>query len=176
MQYRKEPIKDFPNYQIDTKGNVFHPEGHKMNLINNSHGYLIVYLFKGEKKYFRQVHRLVALQFLDAPDFPNAQVNHKDGNKHNNCLSNLEWMTQWDNIHHAIENRLYIPGAQSRKPIQGRDKVTGEIKYNFISLAEAGKYFNSNNFRYGQHGIWRALNGMRKSYKGCYWQYKEVQS
>lgn len=49
---------------------------------------------------FYYVHRLVALTYLDNPN-KKKQVNHKDGNKANNALDNLEWMTCRENIHHS---------------------------------------------------------------------------
>lgn len=46
-------------------------------------------------------HRLVALTFIPNPDNL-AFVNHKDGNKRNNCIDNLEWITHKDNVRHAV--------------------------------------------------------------------------
>ena len=49
------------------------------------------------------VHRLVAMKYIPNPDnLP--QVNHKDGNKHNNCVENLEWISNRDNSLHALNN------------------------------------------------------------------------
>ncbi len=65
---------------------------------NHSDGYKFVFLFK--KNFL--VHRLVALHFLDVePD--KKYVNHIDGNKHNNCVSNLEWCTSSHNQAHAYK-------------------------------------------------------------------------
>lgn len=60
----------------------------KPSLINS--GYEVVSLYKGKRKRKFQVHRLVASEFLDNPDNLPC-VNHKDENKLNNCVDNLEW-------------------------------------------------------------------------------------
>ena len=65
-------------------------------------GYLSVCLHKdGNRKHF-QVHRIVATAYIDNP-FNLPTVNHKDGVKNNNDVSNLEWMSYSDNIKHAYK-------------------------------------------------------------------------
>lgn len=79
-------------------------------------GYLTVRLAKaGKVKTFR-VHRLVAETFLANPH-SKPFVNHIDGDKHNNAISNLEWVTPKESIVHAIETGL--------KPDNHRDKNSG---------------------------------------------------
>lgn len=56
------------------------------------------------------VHRLVASAFL-GPCPKNKEVNHKDGNKLNNKLENLEYASHSDNMKHAIRSGLYKPGT-----------------------------------------------------------------
>lgn len=68
--------------------------------IHPNHGYIDVQLRKDNKVKTLKLHRLVAINFLPNPnDLP--VVNHKDGNKTNNKVDNLEWVTHKENILHA---------------------------------------------------------------------------
>lgn len=69
-------------------------------------GYLRVFLSVKSKQYSRRVHRLVAKTFIkNSLNLP--QVNHKDCNKTNNHVDNLEWSTNLDNMRHAFANGIY---------------------------------------------------------------------
>ena len=78
------------------------------------------------------VHRLVAQAFIPNPE-NKPQVNHKDGNKLNNNVENLEWVTDIENQRHAVANglRTYIKGSNNTKCILSKDDVR-YIKNNFI--------------------------------------------
>ena len=67
-------------------------------------GYLRVSLSKEDRKTIIPIHVCVAKTFILNPD-NKAQVNHKDLNKMNNHVNNLEWMTQTENIQHYFRNR-----------------------------------------------------------------------
>lgn len=72
---------------------------------DNGRGYLCVNLKKDSKQKNKSVHRLVAEAFLPNPDnLP--EINHKDGNKANNQVSNLEWCTRSENAKHAFKTGL----------------------------------------------------------------------
>lgn len=68
-------------------------------------GYLCLALSVNGVRRTRLAHRLVAEVFLDNP-LGLTEVNHKDGNKRNNCVENLEWTTHADNIAHAVRTKL----------------------------------------------------------------------
>lgn len=139
----------------------------KMLTQGNTGGYKMVYLNgKG-----MLVHRLVAMTFIPNPE-NKPEVNHKDRNHSNNHLNNLEWVTKRENTDHALNNR-WDPGASRRgktnspewyekikhaKHIITDDLINYlrnshknqskpcrciELNKDFISLAEAGRYINS---------------------------------
>jgi len=72
---------------------------------NNGTGYLICSLSKKNKRKSILTHRLVATAFIENFDILK-EVNHKDGNKKNNSLCNLEWVTRQENINHSWDNKL----------------------------------------------------------------------
>ena len=86
-----KPVKDFPNYLVSDKGEIY-------SLYTNKYlspritelGYLVVILTHNGIKKSKRVHRLVAEAFIPNPNnLP--EINHKDENKLNNSVDNLEW-------------------------------------------------------------------------------------
>lgn len=77
----------------------------KLNPWLAKNGYLHIAVKVGPERKKYLVHRLVALTFLGEPKLP-LTVNHKDGNKLNNCVSNLEWTTLAENTRHQWANAL----------------------------------------------------------------------
>lgn len=100
-------------------------QGTQMSPWDNGNGYLVVSLNdKREKKNF-YVHRLVAEAFIENP-FGLGYVNHLDYNKKNNDVSNLEWCTQLQNVHHSIE-RMKVPKANCRKSNTGEKYISKKL-------------------------------------------------
>lgn len=92
------------------------------------HGYVRVILTKDGIAKSYLVHRLVAQQFIPNPDnLP--QVNHINGNKCDNTVSNLEWCTAKQNVKHAIDNNL---SDRKRKMLAALEKVNSVKAYRNI--------------------------------------------
>lgn len=101
-------VAEFPDYSVSDTGEVVrtsangHGTGVGRVLKPVLHTYLYVNLYKNGKKYFKTVHGLVARAFLPMPDRQCLlEVNHKDGVKTNDRVSNLEWVTRSENKKHA---------------------------------------------------------------------------
>ena len=76
-----------------------------MQLELNTDGYWRLKLANGTTKKNKKIHRLVAEAFLPNPEGKRC-INHIDGDKSNNCVDNLEWVTHKENMEHAVENGL----------------------------------------------------------------------
>jgi len=108
-----------------------------------SMGYPAVQLSNGSKKRKTFVHILVAETFLEKPEWAEC-VNHKDGVKTNNNVSNLEWCTYSQNNQHAYDNGLtHAPRLSSERAKQMRNKV--DMSYHFRRVIDltTGKTYPS---------------------------------
>ena len=93
-------IKDYPSYEIDIFGNI--KRGKRiLKSKKATNGYTNICLCKNGKPKMFRLHRLLAQTFIPNPD-NKPQINHIDGKKNNNDLSNLEWVTASENMLHAI--------------------------------------------------------------------------
>ena len=180
-----QDIKGFEGlYAISNKGNVKSLKSGKILKPYDNGGYYRITLSKGGKSKRFLVHVLVATHFIGDKPFENAQVNHKDLNKYNNCVTNLEWVSPSENVRHAIKNidgraerlksdmrkigeQYYRLGvAASKKPVVQMDKDTGEVIAFYESAREAYRQTGVN-----YKGISSCCKGEKKSYGGYKWAF-----
>ena len=83
-------------FQVETDYQHMTRKLSELSTEETSKGYLRVYLSKNGKRKHHKVHRLVARAFIPNPE-NKPQVNHIDGNKKNNSITNLEWVTDTEN-------------------------------------------------------------------------------
>lgn len=157
-----KPIKDFEDYLISSFGRV---KSIKRNIILKQFeyrgGYLEVHLRKPGIKSHKKVHRLVAEAFIPNPNnLP--QVNHKDENKKNNNLNNLEWCNS--SYNNSYNNRALKVAKKKYKAVAKYDLNNNLIKI-YNSQTEAAK---DNNIKQG--GISDCVLGKIKTYKGFIWK------
>jgi hypothetical protein len=117
-------------------------------------GYALVKLCSNGKAKEMKVHRLVAEAFLNTPE--KDQVNHKDGNKLNNSVENLEWCTGSENMQHAYDNGLH----SLAHPV-----ILEEYGIIFPSMASAAKFVDGK-----QSGIYRCIVGRNKTHRGFHFK------
>ena len=151
------------NYRNTGKEGIMKPQ-------DNGHGYLQVELCKDGKREQPLVHVLVATAFLENPDnLP--EVNHKDEDKANNCVENLEWCDRAYNLNYGTRNKRISEKMTNNpkrgKPVIGINKVSGLIM-EFPSLMEAERQTGISN-----SNICACLNGRYKSAGGYTWQYSD---
>lgn len=135
-------------YRIDEEGNVWSPVNgwNQLSKQKIPKGYLRVGLMTSEGRKFFLIHRLVLEAYNPILNSLSYQVNHKDGDKENNSLDNLEWCTQSQNMIHSIKTGLKHP-AKGEKV--GGHKLTEEevlsiceyLKNSNYSLQEIGDKF-----------------------------------
>ena len=141
------------NYRRTGKEGILKPKKDK-------DGYLVVCFNNDNKIKYYLVHQLVAQAFIDNPENYN-EVNHKDENKQNNCVDNLEWCNRAYNINYGTRNQ------KISKPVVGINKVSGLI-LEFESVHEAERQLGI-----APCNICACLKGRQNSSGGFYWYYAD---
>lgn len=118
-------------------------------------GYYMVSFRRDGKKHYVRVHRIIAETLIPNPNnYP--QVNHKDGDKLNNRLDNLEWVSNADNTQHGYDNDLYH-SRRRRHSVRAISKATGE-SFEFPSIRSCAEALGLN-----RKTITGILKGTKKS-------------
>jgi hypothetical protein len=110
-------------------------KGKQLKQYDNQHGYLVAHLHNGKPKTIA-VHRIIALAFIPNTD-NKSEVNHIDGDKTNNKISNLEWNTRSENQKHAFATGLNKPNDKAGEK-NAMSKLTKSQVHRIRTLAEIG--------------------------------------
>lgn len=194
----KEVWRDIPNYEglyqvsnlgrvkslerkIIRRHNTILPLRERILKQQNMNGYKFVRLSKNNITKQHLIHRLVAKIFIDNP-FDYNEINHKDENKFNNNVNNLEWCSHKYNINYGDGNKKRSSTEKQTKSLSnysqkyncfGRKKkavLQYDLQNNFIkewhSITEASKTLNLNK-------IWEVCNGKRNKCGNYIWKYKK---
>lgn len=123
--FAPNPIEssDYPGYYhvpfsirplvVNRNGDFIDLLRHASGTVNPRHQYKQVTIHDGDKPRSFPIHRILAALFIERPErhldkeIHDLQVNHIDGDKHNNSLDNLEWVTHWENIEFARKTGLF---------------------------------------------------------------------
>lgn len=169
-----ENIQKFEGYQISNFGSVkslkrqiFRKNGRVQSIkekiikpYNNQYGYLKVNLHKNKKLYSLYVHRLVAEAFISNPN-NYEEINHKDENKLNNCVNNLEWCSHRYNCNYGTKTERQKT-KKSKKIIQYN--INKEYIKTYNSIKEAQELCKC-------HNISLCCRGKRRTSGGYIWEF-----
>lgn len=174
-------IKGFSQYYITDTGDVYsrvRPNNYRIKklktVFGGTSGYPFVGLWKEGKHYNKMIHRIVAETFIPNPE-NKPQVNHIDGNKFNNNVSNLEWVTDAENKIH----KYHVLGYSSpNKNKFGKDnpkaKIVQQIKdgvviaeYHGIGEVKRITGIGTANVSACCRGVQHSAGGYQWKYKGC---------
>lgn len=110
-----KPLDIFSGYQISRQGVVKSSTGKVLSIFKRNDYYAVALGKNRHEQKMYSLHRLLAIAFLPNPENKRT-VNHKDGNKLNNALSNLEWATYQENMQHSFDNRLHVATKGAAHP------------------------------------------------------------
>lgn len=158
-------IEGYCNYEVSNAGRVRNKKTNKFITGYDHFGYLRITL-PNRNNVLK--HRLVAGAHIPNPD-NKPEINHIDGNKQNNDVCNLEWVTRKENVQHAhkiglcTEHIRRIAKKFSKKVVQ--HSLTGEVIQVWDSFAECGRN------GYSQSSVHACCNGKLSTYRGFNWTY-----
>lgn len=158
-------VDDFPNYLIDEDGNVFREKTMRKLKPSYSKGYSYVALCRNHEVKRCRVHRLVAKAYIPNPDGLPC-INHKDENKKNNNVNNLEWCTWRYNNTYGKNSPVAKASEARRVPIvqfTKDGKKIAEYESSYEAMRQTG---------FCQQNISSCCVGKRKSANGYVWKHK----
>lgn len=169
-------IKSLKKIRRNGKGFYVQEEKLKTLQLWKEEGYYSIVLYKNDGGRTYHIHRLVAQAFIPNPEnLP--QVNHKDGNKSNNSVENLEWVTCSENVKHAYKKHLinhWAIGKFGKEHNFSKAVIQLDLQGNFIneydSITQACEAMGVNA---KNPSISYVCKGKQKTAYGYRWRYKE---
>lgn len=126
-------MKEDSRYEISKLGIVRNKQTKKIkSQYVSSTGYYMISISRNNKSNPYRVHRLIANNYMENPE-NKPSINHKDGNKLNNCIDNLEWCSHQENMTHAFKTGL----ANNTGENNGMAKINIEIARNIKKMLRA---------------------------------------
>lgn len=141
-----KPYFKYPNYLVSNLGYVKNSKGQILKGSRNENGYQRIAFWKNGRSEYYYLHRVILETFLPCENMNKLEVNHIDGNKNNNCLSNLEWVTSAENSQHA-RDKLKIKYSTekaheaAKRKVKMTNLITNEITF-FDSVTECANALN----------------------------------
>ena len=157
-------IKSFPKFIKRAKGSYYTKEKVLKCTLDN-YGYPCVNLYSNGNVYHTKVHILVAKAFIENAN-GYSDINHKDGNKTNNHVDNLEWCTRSHNIQHAYDNFLHKSGEACNLHKLSWDDVDYIRKHYKPYDKFYGQKALANKFNVDIVTIWHIVNNKTWNHKG----------
>lgn len=151
-------IPGFSSYAANSLGQIKHKRKNKQPKVvevpSSKGTYLRTSALSDDKKHrSKEIHHLVCLAFHGLPPNDDYEVNHKDGNKHNNTPDNLEWVTRSKNLTEA-----YITGLRKEnRRIEVTNHDIGKV-VTYYSMNEVGRVLGI-----PKHAIWRIIRDYKQS-------------
>jgi hypothetical protein len=162
-------VDGYDNYEVSSFGNVKNTKTGRILKASSCGGYCNVGL-SGNKPKTHLVHQLVGKAFIPNPE-NKSQINHKDKNKLNNNINNLEWVTNKENSIHRSTG--VIQTTNQNLEIYRIDINTNEILEKYNSIEDAAKYIADNttsNHNAIRAGICTVINGKQITAYGYKWK------
>lgn len=158
-------MRDIPGYEglyaATSCGKIWSYKSEKfLKPRNHQDGYLLITLSKQGKATTYVVHRLIAQTYIPNPE-NKPQVNHKDENKQNNCVNNLEWVTISENVNYGTRS------SRAGKTI-GKPVYCVELDKTFDTLTAAAQELGMS-----AASISRCCKGRTETYGGYHWQFAQ---
>lgn len=126
-------VADYPDYKINRRGKILGKFGRPMKHQENEKGYFYVNLVNENGSKAHKVHRLVATQFLLKGGQGKNLVSHVNGDKSNNSVRNLEWVTKFELRARSTKERIKLSQTQ-------RDQIVKTLKKDFKTLTRRDVY------------------------------------